>query len=116
MIALPLKRAFPRVTMLKLRLVFNDGSELPPAAQTHSLHPPAQAFFRFPCPFSDCDGEFDLTPVVEGMAKSLARDELRSLECQGVRVRDRATGHLCGLKLECSIQMDSETVGKTATS
>lgn len=102
--AQPLRRAYPRMAQLRLELRFNDGSALPPAAQSHILHPPAAAFFRFPCPFADCDGLFDLTGLVaESAGPKTPREISRNLECQGVRARDRLTGHRCGLKLECTI-------------
>lgn len=105
--AQPLRRAYPRIAQLRLQLSFDDGSALPPASQSHILHPPAAAFFRFPCPFADCDGQFDLTDLVaESAGPKTPREISRHLECQGVRARDRLTGQPCGLKLECTISPD----------
>ncbi|MGB8327577.1 MAG: hypothetical protein WCE48_08355 [Steroidobacteraceae bacterium] len=100
-----LRRAYPGLAVLELRFVFSDGSPMAPADQTHFLHPPAAAFFRFPCTFADCDGEFDLTAAIEGMAASSARQQVMHLDCQGVRARDRATDRRCGLHLACTIRM-----------
>lgn len=102
--AQPLRRVYPRMAQLRLEFSFDDGSALPPASQLHTLHPPAAAFFRFPCPFADCDGQFDLTAeVAEAAGLKAPREVTRRFECQGVRARDRLTGHRCGLKLECTI-------------
>jgi len=101
----PLKSAYPRLAQLQLKFVFADGSPRAPVAQTHILHPPAAAFFHFPCGFADCDGGFELAPVISELANAWTRESVRHFECHGVRARDRATGQHCGLKLECTIAM-----------
>ena len=58
-----LREAYPGVQRLRLDLHF-DGAKNVPASQSHELHPPAQAFFEFPCPFADCDGQIDLHDAV----------------------------------------------------
>jgi hypothetical protein len=90
---------------LRLNFEFTDGTNRPPVAQSHILHPPAPAFFHFPCGFGDCDGGFDLGAAIEEMSGASTRKSVRQFECAGVRVRDRATGKVCGLKLECTIEM-----------
>lgn len=93
-----LRTAYPDVEQLRLELYFR-GAEYVPAPQSHELHPAAQAFFEFPCPYADCDGSFDLNPAVRavlGAAKLKAEGEL---ECGGMRVRDQASQHPCGLQL-----------------
>jgi len=101
-----MRNAYPRIEQLRVRLEFRDGSALPPAAQYHVLHPPARAFFRFPCPFADCDGQFDLAEPIGHVVSKEARKLTRSLDCQGVRARDRLTGKPCGLHLEFTIGID----------
>ncbi|MGH8285998.1 MAG: hypothetical protein ACRETT_09550 [Steroidobacteraceae bacterium] len=103
--AQPLRVAYPQIARLRLQLNFRDGSALPPAAQSHILHPPAPAFFRFPCPFSDCDGQFDLGAPVAEIASKAGRQASHGVTCQGVRARDRLTGHQCGLKLDYTISL-----------
>lgn len=107
--AQPMRRAYPRLTQLRVNLRFEDGSGLPPAAQAHTLHPPAAAFFRYPCPYADCDGQFDLTAqVAESAGAKTPREITRKVECQGVRMRDRLTGRRCGLTLEYTVSPDCQ--------
>jgi len=101
----PMRIAYPGLALLNLRFSFVDGSPRPPVAQTHILHPPAAAFFHFGCGFADCDGGFDLTGTIAELAGAGKREAVRQFECKGVRARDRASGQPCGLKLECSIEM-----------
>ena len=70
-----------------------------PAAQSHVLYPPARAFFTFPCPYADCDGQFDLTAAVNiALADPSHRTE-GVLECSGARVGERASRQPCQLRL-----------------
>jgi hypothetical protein len=100
--ALPMRAAFPAVGMLRIELNFHDQTVRAPSAQQHTLFPPAQAFFRFACPCSECDGEFDLTPAVSillaGSARK-ARNSASSLHCQGVRLRGHPNGQPCSIEL-----------------
>jgi len=63
--ALALRVAFPTVQHLRLELKFESTTSSTPTLQSHVLHPPARAFFEFPCPYADCDGQFDLTSAVK---------------------------------------------------
>lgn len=63
--AVALRIAFPAVQHLRLELKFESSSAQVPTLQSHTLHPPAQAFFEFQCPYADCDGHFDLTGAVD---------------------------------------------------
>jgi hypothetical protein len=99
----PLRAAYPQVVQVRVQLLFRDGTPLPPAAQSHILHPPAPAFFRFPCPFSDCDGEFELGQPISQMVTDARRKISRTFECQGVRARHRLTGQTCGLHLDVEV-------------
>ncbi len=101
----PMRTAYPRLSLLNLRFSFVDGSERPPVAQTHILHPPAAAFFHFACGFADCDGGFNLGSAIAELSGAGTREAVRQFECTGLRTRDKASGQPCGLKLECSISM-----------
>ncbi len=100
-----MRTAFPGLALLNLRFSFVDGSERPPVAQTHILHPPAAAFFHFGCGFADCDGGFNLSSAIAELASAGTREAVLHFECTGLRTRDKASGQPCGLKLECAISM-----------
>src|SRR5579859_2373189 len=63
--------AFPTVSAIDAYLDFSEPNP-PPSPQLHSLYPAARAFFRFVCPCADCDGEFELAPVVAELATGAA--------------------------------------------
>jgi hypothetical protein len=97
--ALTLRAVFPAVAQLRLELVFESTASSTPARQSHVLHPPARAFFEFPCPYADCDGQFDLTGAVNA---AMADPNLRAegmLECVGRRARDLGSKQACQLRL-----------------
>ena len=96
--AVALRVAFPAVKHLRIELKFESTSTKAPTLQSHVLHPPAQAFFDFPCPYADCDGHFDLTDAVN---VALADPHRRAgvLECPGLRPRDWASKRPCQLHL-----------------
>ncbi len=103
---LTLREAFPAVQQLRLELKFEGAAPNVPAAQSHVLHPPAQAFFAFPCPHADCDGQFDLTAAANAVLSSqpgpthqtIAEAE-GTLECSGQRLDRRASRVPCDLHL-----------------
>ena len=95
--AAPLLRVrFPRLGALKLDFDFSDHTAFLPSPQVTVFHPPARAFFRFACPYSDCDGEFDLTRIVEEVVASREPRSSGQLRCEGKRHRG----------LECSLCLD----------
>ena len=98
-----LRAAFPTVQELCLELKFTSTTANTPAFQSHRLHPPARAFFHFPCPYADCDGHFDLAAGVGAALGDPASHSEGSLECTGLRAGERTTKQLCGLKLDYSI-------------
>jgi len=83
--ALALRIVFPTVQQLRLELTFQDAPSCTPAPQSHVLHPPARAFFEFPCPYADCDGQFDLTGAVNDALTHPAHQAQGVLECSGMR-------------------------------
>ena len=60
-----LRTAFPKVEQLRFDLRFEGGGSSTPVPQSRILHPPARAHFTFPCPYSDCNGGFDLAAAVD---------------------------------------------------
>ena len=97
--AVALRVAFPAVQHLRIELKFESSSTKAPTLQSHVLHPPAQAFFDFPCPYTDCDGHFDLTDAVNVALADPAHRGAGVLECPGLRPRDWASKRPCQLQL-----------------
>ena len=97
--ALALRAVFPAVSQLRLELKFEGATANTPASQSHVLHPPARAFFTFPCPYADCNGRFDLTGAVNAALEDEAHETEGVLECAGVRARDYASKQPCRLHL-----------------
>ncbi|HVW68308.1 MAG TPA: hypothetical protein VHB68_05000 [Steroidobacteraceae bacterium] len=97
--ALPLRTAFPAVQQLRLELKFEGTTANIPAAQSHVLHPPARAFFGFPCPYADCDGQFDLTDAVSAVLANRATEAEGVLKCSGQRLDRHASRIPCELQL-----------------
>lgn len=97
-----LRVALPAVQLLHLELRF-DGCANTPAAQSHLLHPPARAYFIYPCPYADCDGQFDLNDAVNAALGNPAHRTEGILECSGARIGDRATRHSCQLHLNYTV-------------
>ena len=96
--ALALRAAYPGVERLRLDLHFH-GARNVPASQSHELHPPARAFFEFPCPYADCDGQFDLNNAVTAALSDGKRQVQGEMECTGSRARDHASKQPCRLQL-----------------
>jgi len=97
----PMRSAWPQVEQLRVELSFHDSTTvIAPSAQSHVLNPPSRAFFRFPCPYADCDGEFDLGGLVTSTLGAQRAHSGSQLHCEGVRPRNRLLGDRCGLDLE----------------
>jgi hypothetical protein len=94
-----LRVAFPSVQQLRLELKFASTTTNIPASQSHVLHPPARAFFEFPCPYADCDGQFDLTGAVDLLLADRMSKAEGTLNCQGHRPDRGATRTPCQLHL-----------------
>jgi len=94
-----LRAAFPTVQELRIELKFRGLSSSAPAPQVHVLYPPARAFFEYPCPYSDCDGQFDLGTAVKTALADLTHRTEGALECRGSRGRDQVSSRRCALQL-----------------
>lgn len=99
-IGAPTMRArFPGLDSLQLDFAFSDRVEFLPSPQVTVFHPPAPAYFRFACPYNDCDGEFDLTSPVDLAVSSRERQSRGQSRCGGAR----HGGTTCELCLDYSI-------------
>ncbi len=98
-----LRAAFPAVEQLRIELSFKDASSNAPAAQAYVLYPPAPAFFTYRCPYSDCDGEFELESAVRRAMSPRYHTEVGSLACGGFRPGERGSKRPCDLRLDYTI-------------
>jgi len=97
-----MRSRYADVAKLQIDLNFAGMSRPPPSPQSHSYYPPARAFFRFACPCSECDGEFDLSANVASLAEMKqpsARTASGRLGCEGMHFRERATAAPCPMVL-----------------
>jgi hypothetical protein len=97
------RTAFPTLERIRVELVFEDADGPPPAAQLHMMHPPARAFFEFPCPYADCSGTFDLSSVVRLAMKRPGLQATGKLECAGARSHQGLTKSGCGVQVGYTI-------------
>jgi hypothetical protein len=99
LVAAKLRVRYPALSSLQIDFEFSDCSDFIPSPQVTVLHPPAPAYFHFSCPYSDCDGEFDLTRPVDLAVNSRDRQSSGQLRCSG----SRHGGMVCTLCLEFTI-------------
>ena len=98
-----LRATFPMVEQLRIALKFEAPSSSAPTPQSHVLYPPARAFFEYPCPYWDCDGQFDLGGAVRAALADATHRAEGVLECQGSRIGDRASKRPCLLRLSYEV-------------
>ena len=99
-LAAPLLRMrYPQLATLQLDFEFSDRTEFLPSPQVTVFHPPARAYFCFACPYSDCDGEFNLADAVDVAVSSNEARGDGQVRCAG----KRNGGTSCTLCLEYSI-------------
>ncbi|HJS88364.1 MAG TPA: hypothetical protein VJ738_00175 [Steroidobacteraceae bacterium] len=102
--AAPKVRAmFPAVEQLRFELIFEGGGRITPVPQSHVLHPPARAYFSFPCPYADCDGRFELGAAVHAAVHAPSHRIEGVLECGGVRASDFSSKPPCQLRLHFTL-------------
>ena len=94
-----LRTAFPAVQQLRIELKFEGPGSVVPTPQSHLLYPPARAFFEYPCPYSDCDGQFDLAGAVKAALANAAHRVEGVLACHGSRAHERTSRRPCQLQL-----------------
>ena len=98
-----LRTMFPAVEQLRLELRFEGSATTIPVPQTHVLHPPARAYFVFPCPYADCDGRFELAAAVHAAVEDPSHRIEGVLECAGSRASDFALKPPCHLRLHFTL-------------
>jgi hypothetical protein len=99
----PLRIRFPQFASVQLDFDFSDDGQFTPAPRVTVLHPPATAYFIFPCPYSDCDGEFNLAPVVDALASGNQTRDEGQLRCSGHRSGPGQKRTPCHLVLEYDV-------------
>ena len=98
-----LRTMFPVVEQLRFELSFEGGGAATPVSQSHILHPPARAYFSFPCPYADCDGRFELAAAVHAAVEDPSHRIEGVLECAGSRGSDFRSKPLCRLRLHFTL-------------
>jgi len=98
-----IRSAYPAIATLGLQLHFEGSGTRVPADQLHVMHPPARAFFQFPCPYADCNGQFDLADEVRRALATSRKPTVGVLECAGSRMQAHAGRQPCGLHLHYTI-------------
>jgi hypothetical protein len=101
--ALALRDVFPGVQQLRLELQFRGDGSTTPAMQSHTLHAAARAFFEFPCPYADCDGQFDLSGAVKAALADASHRTTGELECTGKRPVRVGASEPCRLRLNYTV-------------
>jgi hypothetical protein len=99
-----LRVRFPKFHTLRIEFDFNDSGPFIPAAQATVLHPPAPAYFVFPCPYSDCSGEFDLSAAISDMEMAQQDRCEGQLQCSGQRSYENRVRAPCALVLEFQVE------------
>ena len=94
-----MRARYPELGSLQVGFDFSDRTEFLPSPQVTVFHPPARAYFCFACPYSDCDGEFNLTRTVDVMISGHEQQAEGQLVCAGTR----HGGVHCTLCLEYSL-------------
>lgn len=98
-----LRTLFPALAQLQLELLFEAPTGVIPVPQKHLLHPPARAYFVFPCPYADCDGQFDMTAAVTAALQTPALRTEGQLQCEGLRAGGAAAKRPCRLHLHYTV-------------
>jgi hypothetical protein len=102
MLAGNLGALYPQVASIRLDFEFKDEGTFVPVPQVTVMHPPASAYFRFPCPYDDCDGDFDLSQPVGSMLEAKKTTAKGKLGCCGSRSGNKGK-FACTLSLHYSI-------------
>ena len=93
---------YPQFATIRVDLVFDDEVSQPPAPQSIVLHPPARAYFVYPCPYAGCSGELDLAANVDDIAEQGKARTAGRTKCNGQRPGRQGKGP-CDLHIKYSI-------------
>lgn len=97
-----LRQQFPQFPSIRVDFVFKDEELQSPAPQSVVLHPPARAYFVYPCPYASCTGELDLAANVDDIAETGKAHTAGHAKCNGER-QGRLGKAACELHIEYSI-------------
>ena len=97
-----LRVQYPQFATIRVDLVFDDEASQPPAPQSIVLHPPARAYFVYPCPYAGCTGELDLAANVDHIAEQGKARAAGHTKCNGERHGRHGKGP-CDLNIKYSI-------------
>jgi len=97
-----LRVQYPQFSTIRVDLVFDDEVSQPPAPQSIVLHPPARAYFVYPCPYAGCTGELDLAANVDDIAEQGKARAAGHTRCKGERHGRTGKGP-CDLHIKYSI-------------
>lgn len=97
-----LRVQYPQFATIRVDLVFDDEASQPPAPQSIVLHPPARAYFVYPCPYASCSGELDLAANVDHIAEQGKARTSGQAQCNGERQGRQGKGR-CDLHIKYSI-------------
>jgi hypothetical protein len=97
-----LRVQYPQFATIRVDLKFDDEASQPPAPQSIVLHPPARAYFVYPCPYASCTGEIDLAANVDHIAEQGKARTAGHTQCKGER-HGRLGKAPCDLHIEYSI-------------
>lgn len=103
-----LRTRFPQFTTVRLEFDFKDNGPFTPSSQATVLHPPAPAYFVFPCPYSDCSGEFDLSVAVLAMTGDEQGRGKGQMRCSGHRSFDSHVHAACTLTLDYRVHAERD--------
>jgi hypothetical protein len=94
-----LRVQFPQFATIRVDFVYSDELSQPPAPQSIVLHPPARAYFVYPCPYASCTGELDIAANVDDIARQGEANAAGHARCSGER-------HGRGGKARCDLHID----------
>ena len=97
-----LRVQYPQFSTVRVDLVFDAEVSQPPAPQSIVLHPPARAYFVYPCPYAGCTGTLDLAANVDYIAEQGKTRAAGHTKCNGERHGRNGKGP-CDLHIEYSI-------------
>jgi len=97
-----LRVQYPQFATVRVDLVFDAEASQPPAPQSIVLHPPARAYFVYPCPYAGCSGTLDLAANVDHIAEQGKTRTAGHAKCNGERHGRNGKGP-CDLHIEYSI-------------
>jgi hypothetical protein len=102
-----LRVQFPQFATIRVDLKFSDEISQPPAPQSIVLHPPARAYFVYPCPYASCTGELNLAANVDHIAEQGKARTDGHARCNGERHGRLGKGP-CDLHIEYSIAVGKQ--------